>query len=87
VVAIIQVNIAEELFPLELVKKVINPRNGVVVPDFDFVLGSVINAKSSSPVLLLHQYNQASKRGGPWYDVHLLKKLLDMMPDFIILHQ
>jgi hypothetical protein len=37
VVARLQVNLAEELFPLELVKKVINPGNGVAVPDCDFV--------------------------------------------------
>jgi hypothetical protein len=37
VVARLQVNLAEEIFPLELVKKVINPRNGVAVPDCDFV--------------------------------------------------
>jgi hypothetical protein len=36
VVARLQVNIVEELFPLELVKKVINPGNGVAVPDGDF---------------------------------------------------
>jgi hypothetical protein len=36
-VARLQVNIVEEIFPLELVKKVINPGNGVVVPDYDFV--------------------------------------------------
>jgi hypothetical protein len=36
VVARLQVNIAEELLPLELFKMVINPRNGVVVPDCDF---------------------------------------------------
>jgi hypothetical protein len=37
VVARLQVNLAEEIFPLELVKKVINPGNGVAVPDCDFV--------------------------------------------------
>jgi hypothetical protein len=37
VVAILPVNLVEELFPLELVKKVINPRNGVGIPDCDFV--------------------------------------------------
>jgi hypothetical protein len=37
VVARLQVNVAEELYPLELVKKVINPGNGVAVPDCDFV--------------------------------------------------
>jgi hypothetical protein len=36
-VSILQVNLAEEIFPLELVKKVINPRNGIAVPDCDFV--------------------------------------------------
>jgi len=37
VVARLQVNLVEELFPLELVKKVINLGNGVAVPDYDFV--------------------------------------------------
>jgi hypothetical protein len=37
VVARIQVNLAEEICPLELVKKVINPGNGLAVPDCDFV--------------------------------------------------
>jgi hypothetical protein len=36
-VARIQVNLAEDIFPLELVKKFINPRNGRVVPECDFV--------------------------------------------------
>jgi hypothetical protein len=36
VVARLQVNLAEEISPLELVKKVINPGNGVVVPNCDF---------------------------------------------------
>ena len=36
-VARIQVNIDEKISPLELVKKVINPRNGVAIPDCDFV--------------------------------------------------
>jgi len=40
-----------------------------------------------SLVLLLHQYNRASARGGSGSDVPLLKKLLDLMPDFVILHQ
>jgi hypothetical protein len=37
VVARLQVNLGEEIFPLELVKKVINPGNGVAVPNCDFV--------------------------------------------------
>jgi hypothetical protein len=37
VVARLEVNLAEELFPLELVKKVINPGNWVSVLDYDFV--------------------------------------------------
>jgi hypothetical protein len=37
VVARLQVNLAEEIFPFELVKKVINPGNGIAVPDYDFV--------------------------------------------------
>ena len=37
VVAKIQFNISKEIFPFELVKKVINPGNGVAVPDCDFV--------------------------------------------------
>jgi hypothetical protein len=37
VVARLQVNLAEELFPLELVNKVINPWNAVEVPDSNFV--------------------------------------------------
>jgi hypothetical protein len=36
-VAGLQVNLAEELCPLELVKKVIDPGNGVAVSDCDFV--------------------------------------------------
>jgi hypothetical protein len=36
VVAKLQVNLAEELFPLELVNKVINLGNGVAVLDCDF---------------------------------------------------
>jgi hypothetical protein len=36
-VAKVQVNIVEEIFPLELVKKVINIGNGIVVPNCDFV--------------------------------------------------
>jgi hypothetical protein len=87
VVARLQFNLAEEISPLELVKKVINPRNGVVVSDCDFVSGSIINAKLPSSVLLLHQYNRASARGGVGSDVPLLKKLLDLMLDFLILHQ
>jgi hypothetical protein len=35
VVARLQVNLVEEIFPLELVKKVINPENGLVVLDCD----------------------------------------------------
>lgn len=34
-VARIQVNLVEEISPLDLVKKVINIWNGVVVPDYD----------------------------------------------------
>jgi hypothetical protein len=37
VVAKLHANIAEEIFPLELVKKFINPGNGVAVLDYDFV--------------------------------------------------
>jgi hypothetical protein len=37
VVVRLKVNLAEELSPLELVKKVINSRNWVPVPDYDFV--------------------------------------------------
>jgi hypothetical protein len=37
VVAILKVNIVEELRSLELFKKVINSRNWVPVPDCDFV--------------------------------------------------
>jgi hypothetical protein len=37
VVDIIQVNLVEESPPLKLVKKVINPRNRLGVPDCDFV--------------------------------------------------
>jgi hypothetical protein len=37
VVARIQLNLTEEIFPLELVKKVINPGNGVAVLDCEFV--------------------------------------------------
>jgi hypothetical protein len=33
----LHINLTEEIFPLELVKKVINPGNGVAVPDYDFV--------------------------------------------------
>jgi hypothetical protein len=54
VVARIQVNLVEEIFPLDLVKKVINHGNGIVVLDYDFVQGYVINVESPSPILLLH---------------------------------
>jgi hypothetical protein len=37
VIARLQVNLAEEISPLELVKKVINPGNGVAFLDCDFV--------------------------------------------------
>jgi hypothetical protein len=37
VVGRLQVNIAEDFFPLELFKKVINPGNGATIPDCDFV--------------------------------------------------
>jgi hypothetical protein len=37
VLARLQVNLVEELFPLELVNKVINPRNGIAVLNCDFV--------------------------------------------------
>ena len=86
-VAKLRVNLAEEIWPLELVKKFINPGNGVFFPDCNFVQGFVINAELPSPILLLQQYNQASTRGGVGSDVPLLKNLLDMIPDFIIFHQ
>jgi hypothetical protein len=70
-----------------VVKKVINSGNWVSVPNFDLVQGSVINVESPSLVLLLHQYNQSSVGGGVGSDVPLLKKLLDMTPDFVILHR
>jgi hypothetical protein len=64
-----------------------NLGNGVLVPNFDFVYGSVINAESPSLVLLLHQYNGASARVRVGSDVPLLEKLLDMLLDFVIFHQ
>jgi hypothetical protein len=65
-VATLQVNLDEEISPLELVKKVINPRNGIAVPDCDFVYGSVINAESPSPILFLPQYNRGFRKGRSW---------------------
>jgi hypothetical protein len=38
VVDILEFNIFEELFPLELFKNVINPRIWVLVPNYDFFL-------------------------------------------------
>jgi hypothetical protein len=62
VVARLQFNLTELFGPYELIKKVVDLGNRVLVPDCDFIQGSVINAELSSLVFLLHQYDLASTR-------------------------
>jgi hypothetical protein len=59
VVAKLQVNLAKKLGSLELVKKVVNSGNWILIPDCDFFKVPVINAESPNLVFLLYEYNWA----------------------------
>jgi hypothetical protein len=55
----LQFDLAEIFFPFELVQNVINPWDRVFILDSDLVQCSIVNTESPSPILLLHQHDQA----------------------------
>ncbi len=58
-VAKLQINRTKVLDPLELVKKVVNSGNLVLVPICDFFQRLVINVESLCLIFISHNYNQA----------------------------
>jgi hypothetical protein len=55
----LQVDLVEIFFPFELVQKVINPWDRVLIMDGDLVQFLIVNIESLSPILLLHQNDRA----------------------------
>ena len=83
-VARFQINFAKELGSLELVKEVVNSRDQVPIPDYDFIKGSLIDTESPCPIFLLHQHNWTSIRRRDRLDVSFFKQFLNLAFDFLI---
>jgi hypothetical protein len=58
----LQIDLAEELGSIELIKKIINLGDRVSVLDNDFIQVSIINTKLPHPIPLLDQHNWALTR-------------------------
>ena len=56
VIAQFQINLVKEHGNIEFTKEIINSRDWVLIPNFDFVKGSIINTRSPSPILMFHQH-------------------------------
>ena len=54
VVARFQIIFAKELVSIELVEEVINSGDQVLISDYDFVKGYVINTESPCPIFILN---------------------------------
>ena len=69
----LQINLSKELGSLEMVKEVINSGDRVLILDFDFVKGSVIDTESPCPIFLFQHHDWTSTRRRTWSDVSSLE--------------
>lgn len=69
VVAVAEVNLGEDGGPMEAVKELVNPWEGVTVLDGDGVEGAVVHTKAEGAILLLDKEDGGAKGGGAWFDV------------------
>ena len=81
----LQVILAKIFHSFELVQKVINPRDRVPIFYSNLVQHPIGNIESPSPILLLHQHDQALTGRGTRPDVTFLQQLLNMPLDFVVL--
>ena len=75
-----QIYLREHHSPFQLVKQVINPRQGIFVLHGDLVQLSVVNAQSQTSILLLHEQHRGSPGRHARSDVPLVEKLLKLLP-------
>jgi len=87
VISLLHINLAKELGTLELIKKIINPRDHALVLESDFIQGSIINTEFPRSILLLHQHNWAPTRRGAWSNVSLADELMNLTLYLLILQK
>ena len=70
----------------ELIHQIINARKRIPVFNGDFVKGPVVDAHSPRPILLWNQDYRRATRRSAWPDDPLLNQILNLLLDFLILH-
>ena len=80
-IARLQINLIEKFSSPQLVKKVVNSGDRVLILDYGFVKGSIVNTNSPCPIFLLHQYNWTPTSWRDWTDMPLLEQFLTLFPN------